>query len=73
VAHAAAAAISLTWIASSKRLSDSVARRPLTAANLEENPGSELDQNTRPQTSYVAIKPGSPAQVIAPPAVSALS
>ena len=32
VAHAAAAALSLSWIASSKRLEESVRRRPLTAA-----------------------------------------
>ena len=32
VAHAAAAALSLSWIASSKRLEESVRRRPITAA-----------------------------------------
>jgi hypothetical protein len=73
VAHASAAALSLTWISSSKRLHESVARRPVTASQtvagalaLTESLLNTLDSDAdtyRPKTSYTVIKPGSPAQV----------
>jgi hypothetical protein len=84
VAHAAAAALSLSWIASSKRLEESVRRRPITAAAIGPAVGAVANSNTadsksailnavdlsagiqRPNTSYVVIKPGSPAQVRRP-------
>jgi hypothetical protein len=72
VAHSAAAALSLTWIASSSRLAETAKKRPATAemagqvrraetAECSTAPGS--DQLYRPKTSFAAIKPGSPAQV----------
>lgn len=76
VAHAAAAALSLSWIASSKRLAESVTRRPATSATaaaasadtLASRPdasrGAAADaERPRPLTSYIAIKLGSPAEV----------
>jgi hypothetical protein len=73
VAHASAAALSLTWISSSKRLHESVARRPLTSSQAVAGafalPESLLNTHDlvadthRPKTSYTVIKPGSPAQV----------
>ncbi len=68
VAHASAAALSLTWISSSKRLHESVARRPVTASHTVAGAlalnALDSDADTyRPKTSYTVIKPGSPAQV----------
>jgi hypothetical protein len=76
VAHAAAAALSLSWIASSKRLAESATRRPVTSATAavasthtrasrpDAGRGADADaERPRPLTSYIAIKPGSPAEV----------
>jgi hypothetical protein len=59
VAHAAAAALSLTWIASSKRLEESVARRPVTAAVVDGSSGVAANSNTL--TSAVTSRPNTAA------------